>query len=162
MTLDSLDLGSFFKIIFIDWYERERNTDLLFHSLMHSLVDSHVLWPGIEPASLAFRMTLNNWATWPGLLVFLSLLSFVLSRPITVLSTSSSFSDLLPLICWEKVLDKDISLFLLCSSALLLTGACRPAVSAHLIRNAESRASRQISWIRINVVTRFSGDSWAH
>ena len=31
---------------------------------MHSLVDSYVPWPGIEPATLAYQdNTLTNWAT---------------------------------------------------------------------------------------------------
>ena len=41
-TLNSLFLSFFFNLIFIfnDGVEREGNIDLLFHFLMHSLVDS--------------------------------------------------------------------------------------------------------------------------
>ena len=53
--------------LFLFFKERKRNINLLFHSFMHSLVDScRCLWPGIEPKPWCMGHSPTNRATRPG------------------------------------------------------------------------------------------------
>ena len=56
----------FFSLLFIYWFERDREINVLFHLLMHSLVESlYVPWPRIELTTLEYQdNALTSLATW--------------------------------------------------------------------------------------------------
>ena len=102
---------NFYCLIFIYWFEREReewrwggrqeerqrDSNLLFHLFIHSIGwFLYVPWMGITSAALLYRDdTLTHWATWPGWYHILNLVGLVAERRIHLLQGLSIKIDLL-------------------------------------------------------------------
>ena len=104
---------NFYCLIFIYWFEREReewrwggrqeerqrDSNLLFHLFIHSIGwFLYVPWMGITSAALLYRDdTLTHWATWPGWYHILNLVGLVAERRIHLLQGLSIKIDFLRL-----------------------------------------------------------------